>query len=175
MAALLTQLSAQAAILDGAQFNGAAGDGTTLKAWVTAAKSDITAAVGAYNNAVAACDTFISVASNANYDAMKTAASNYAGAVATSNLLSKISEQDSAPCAADNFIAPSVSVATAAAAATAALPAFVSAAQAGISSMPALGPYALAVAAVALPPATVRVHGTQFDASRYSAVHTLDP
>ena len=155
-AAIGTALAAQAAVLDGAQFDAAAADGAALKAWVTQAKAGITAAAADFNAAVAARnDYFANPADAARYTAMRNAATTFRGAAATSALRAKLGEQDSAPCAADNYAAPSASVKAAGAAAATGLAAFVAGAQAAIAGVPPLAGYATALGAVTLPAAAV--------------------
>jgi len=154
--ALSTNLAAQAAVLNGAQFDATpvGSDGDLIKTWVAASKAAITSATAAFNTMVSARDTYFATPSNANYDAMKTAADNYRTAPATAALVAKLGEQDSAPSAAANFVAPSTSVRLAGAAAYTGLNAYVGTAQAAITTAPALGTYASSLAAVTLPAST---------------------
>ncbi|KIZ01730.1 hypothetical protein MNEG_6234 [Monoraphidium neglectum] len=150
-------LTAQGAALNAAQFDATPGgsDGALLKAWVTAAKADITAAAANFNPMATARATFFATPTGANYDALKAAVDTYAGAAATTTLESKLGEQGSAPSQASRYAAAAPPISAAAAAAYAALPAFVTAAGGAVSGMPALGGYASGIGAVALPALTL--------------------
>jgi hypothetical protein len=171
-AILSAGLAAQATVLDSPQFNGAAGDGATLKTWVTDAKAAIAAAVGNFNSLVTARDAYLASPSVANYDALAAAAKgvgSYQSAPATAAVATKLGEQDSAPSAATNYQAPSAATKAAGDAAAAGLGPYVAAARAAVAAVPTLSGYSAALAAVSLPPATVGWGG----AGSRAAVHRL--
>jgi hypothetical protein len=151
-----SNLATQAAALNGAQFNSAGGDATALKNWVMATKAVITSAVGAFDSAKTAHDTYLTSPNNANYDTMVAAANTYRAAAATNTLRNQWDQQDSSPSAATNYKTPAVGPASAAAAAAAALVPFVATAQGAVATVPALGGYAAALGGLTLPAATVR-------------------
>ncbi|KAI8465065.1 MAG: hypothetical protein J3K34DRAFT_525687 [Monoraphidium minutum] len=157
-AALRAGLVAQAAALDGAQFNAtpALSDGDVIKSWVTAAKAAISASSGGeWGTMLAARSAYLATPNAANYQTFRNAAAAYSAAGATTAMRSKLGEQDSAPCAADDYASASAPIAGAAAAAYAAFPGFVTTAQAAVAGVPSLGGFASTVSGLTLPAATV--------------------